>query len=133
MRISPAESDQRGLGPSRPWSSLARLPLISLPMDNPIQALIENHLARIGRARESRPTMNLLGTLIAMVGARVGHAVVPSFALDECLRRGLSVAMLVEPSVHLDMFIVSRRGSQPKPAAIDFAAALKRAAVRSAG
>jgi DNA-binding transcriptional LysR family regulator len=74
--------------------------------------------------------MNFLGTLIAMVEAGLGHAVVPSFVLDECLRHGLSVAMLVEPAVHLDLYLVSRRGITPKPAAVDFAAAVKRAAAR---
>ncbi len=38
--------------------------------------------------------------------------------------------MLVEPAVTLDLFLVSRRGAQPKAAAQDFAAALKQAASR---
>jgi LysR family carnitine catabolism transcriptional activator len=130
MRISPPGSEPPGLGSSRPWSSLADLPLVSLPPDNPIQALIETHLARAGGAHEERPVMNLLGTLIAMVQAGLGHAVIPSFALEECVRQGLGVAMLVEPAVSLDLFLVQRRGTQPKPAAQEFAAALKRAASR---
>lgn len=133
MRISPPGPQAAGLGPSRPWSSLNGLPLVSLPTDNPIQALIEKHLGRLGRELEERPRMNLIGTLIAMVHAGHGHAVVPSFALDECLRHGLSVAMLVEPAVTLDLYLVARRGAQAKPAAVDFAAALKRAAARVAG
>lgn len=133
MRISPQASPARGLGPSRPWSSLNGLPLVSLPADNPIQALIEKHLGRQGREQEERPRMNLIGTLIAMVQAGHGHAVLPSFALDECLRHGLNAAMLVEPAVHLDLYLVSRRGTQPKPAALDFAAELKRAAARLIG
>lgn len=133
MRISPPRTGPRGLGPSRPWSSLAGLPLVSLPPDNPIQALIETHLAHVGRAHDERPVMNLLGTLIAMVQAGLGHAVVPSFALEECLRHDLSVSMLVEPAVHLDLYLVTRRGAQPKPAAQEFAAALKQAASRLAG
>lgn len=133
MRISPPGGKAQGLGPSRPWSSLAGLPLVSLPMDNPIQAVIEKHLGRLGREQEERPRMNLIGTLTAMVQAGHGHAVVPSFALDECLRHGLSVAMLVDPSVHIDLYLVSRRGAHMKPAAVDFAAALKKAAARLAG
>jgi len=74
--------------------------------------------------------MNLIGTLIAMVRAGHGHAIVPSFALEECLRHDLSVAMLVEPAVHLDLYLVSRRGAQVKPAANDFAQALIKAAGR---
>ncbi|MGV3572563.1 MAG: LysR family transcriptional regulator [Ramlibacter sp.] len=128
MRISPPGAEPPGLGPSRPWSSLRGLPLVSLPTDNPIQALIEKHLGRPGAEPQERPRMNLIGTLIAMVHAGHGHAIVPSFALEECLRHDLAVAMLVEPAVHLDLYLVSRRGAQMKPAAADFAAALKKAA-----
>ncbi|MCJ0764032.1 LysR substrate-binding domain-containing protein [Variovorax terrae] len=132
MRVDPPSQGPAGIGPSQPWSSLAELPLVSLPPDNPIQAVIEDHLSRIGRGHEDRPVMNFMGTLIAMVGAGLGHAIVPAFALEECLRHGLSVSMLVEPAVHLDLFVVSRRGARPKPAALEFAAAVKRAATRLA-
>jgi LysR family carnitine catabolism transcriptional activator len=128
MRISTAGSGRPGPGPSRPWSSLAGLALVSLPADNPIQSVIEAQLARVGRAHEQRPTVNLIGTLIGLVQAGVGHAVVPSFILAECLRQGLQVAMLVEPAVHIDLYVVSRRGIKLKPAAADFAAAVKRTA-----
>lgn len=134
MRISPPAARRKGAGAgveaSQPWASLSALPLVSLPTDNPIQLLIEKHLARMGRAHEERPRANLLGTLVGMVEAGLGHAVIPSFALNECLRRGLRIAMLVEPAVHLDLFVVSRRGTRPKPAALEFAAGLKLAASR---
>lgn len=130
MRISPPSTRREGVGPSQPWSHLASLPLVSLPTDNPIQVLIETHLARVGRAHEERPKANLLGTLVGMVEAGLGHAVIPSFALNECLRRGLGVAMLVEPAVHLDLFLVTRRGTRQKPAALEFASTLKQAALR---
>ena len=133
MRISPPATHPPGLGPSRPWSSLKGLPLVSLPTDNPIQALIEKHLGRPGDEPQERPRMNLIGTLIAMVQAGHGHAIVPSFALDECLRHQLSVAMLVEPAVHLDLYLVSRRGAQVKPAAAAFAEGVMKAAARLAG
>lgn len=132
MRISPPVARRKGVGPSQPWSSLSALPLVSLPTDNPIQALIETHLVRMGRAHEERLRANFLGTLVGMVEAGLGHAVIPSFALNECLLRGLSIAMLVEPAVHLDLFLVSRRGTRQKPAALELASALKEAASRLA-
>jgi DNA-binding transcriptional LysR family regulator len=130
MRVSPAATTRRGVGLGPSWSSLAALPLVSLPSDNPIQVLIETHLGRIGRTFEDRPRANLLGTLVGMVEAGLGHAVIPSFALNECLRRGLRVALLTEPAVHLDLFLVSRRGTRLKPAAVAFASALKQAAAQ---
>jgi DNA-binding transcriptional LysR family regulator len=130
MSIGPAAAGRAGLGAPRAWKSLAALPLIALPAHNPIQSLIERHLAAIGRAHEERPTMNLIGTLIAMVEAGLGHAVLPSFALPQCLRHRVSVAMLGAPAVHIDLMLASRTGTRPSRVAADFAAALKVAAVR---
>lgn len=133
MRISPPTG---GVGPhneSLTWKSLAGLPLVSLPTDNPIQALIEKHLAHIGRAHEERPRMNLIGTIIAMVRAGRGHAIVPSFALEDCLRQGLAVSMLSNPTVYIELHAVSLRGTQSKAAVADFSAALKKAASRLPG
>lgn len=130
MRVSPPGSGPDGVGPSRPWSSLAGLPLVGLPADNPVQVLIDQHLSRVARVARERPSVNLLGTVIGMVQAGIGHAVIPSFALDECLRHGLGVAMLVEPAVTLELVLLTRRGTPPKPAAQEFAAALKQAAAR---
>jgi DNA-binding transcriptional LysR family regulator len=130
MRISPPGAGTSGLTESQAWSSLSGMPLVSLPSDNPIQVVIEKQLAGLGRAHEERPRMNLMGTIIAMVRAGRGHAIIPSFALEECLRQGLGVAMLRDPVVHLDLYLASRRGTQPKPAALAFAAALKRAAAQ---
>jgi LysR family carnitine catabolism transcriptional activator len=133
MRIGPPEQGSPGRTASQPWSSLAGLPLVSLPVDNPIQALIEKHLARVGRSHEDRPRMNLIGTIIAMVRAGRGYAIIPSFAIEECVRQGLGVCMLREPVVHLELYLVTRRGTQLKPAAMEFAAALKQAAARLPG
>ncbi len=132
MRISPPLALRKSMVDSKPWSSLATLtlPLMSLPADNPIQILIETHLAPHERNHEERPRANLLGTLVGMVEAGLGQAVIPSFALAECQRRGLSIAMLVEPAVHLDLYLVSRRGKRQKPIALEFAAVLKQVASR---
>jgi hypothetical protein len=39
----------------------------------------------------------------------------------------------VEPAVHLDLYLVSRRGAQVKPAAAAFAEGVMKAAARLAG
>jgi DNA-binding transcriptional LysR family regulator len=128
MHVSPPGSKGGGLGASEPWSSLAEVPLVSLPSDNPIQLLIEKHLASLGRAREERARMNLIGTLIAMVRAGRGHAIIPSFAMQACSSQGLGVAMLRNPVVNLDLNLVLRRGTKAKLAALAFARALRHAA-----
>ncbi len=133
MCIGPSGAAPRGLGPTRRWSSLAGLPLVSLPADNPIQAVIDQHLPGNGRSHDKRPTVNLIGTLIALVQAGMGYAIVPSFALEECLRRGLRVSLLTDPPVHIDLFAISKRGAPPQPAALALSKALKDAANRWVG
>jgi LysR family carnitine catabolism transcriptional activator len=133
MHISPPQGGRKGVLSSQPWRSVADVPLVSLPVGNPIQALIEKHLARLGRTHADRPRVNLIGTIIGMVRAGRGHAIIPSFAMEECLTRGLGVALLRDPEVELDLFLVSRRGTRPKPAALGFAQALSQAAARLSG
>jgi DNA-binding transcriptional LysR family regulator len=73
-----------------------------------------------------------MGTVIAMVRAGMGHAIIPSFALEECKRHGLQISMLKKPVAHLDLYLVSRRGNRPKTSSVDFATLLKMAAVKLA-
>lgn len=130
MRISPPDAAGGSIRASRPWRSLSNVPLVSLPADNPIQGVIEKQLARSGIGHAERRRVNLIGTIIAMVRAGYGDAVIPSVVLDECLRQDLGVAMLDEPAAHIDLYLVWQRGRQLTPAALGFAAALKAAAAR---
>jgi DNA-binding transcriptional LysR family regulator len=132
MSIRPPGRDGGGRRPSQPWRALAEVPLISLPADNPMQVVIEKHLATAGRPAGERQRVNLIGTVIALVRAGHGHAVIPSFVLDDCLRLGLDVRMLREPEAYLELFLVSRRGQKPGAAALAFTAALRDAAARLA-
>lgn len=132
MLVSPGVSTRKKAA-TRTWASLASLPLISLPAGNPIQSLIETHLKPVGRAHEQRPTMNFVGTLVAMVEAGLGHAVLPSFALPDCLRRDVTVAMLTDPAVSIDLHCATRHGAETSAVAADFMAALARVAARKPG
>jgi len=132
MCITPPESNPGTHTSSRPWSGLRHLPLIGLPADNPIQSLVDAHLAQIGRGGEQRQVVNFIGTVIAMGRAGLGHAIIPSFAIEECKRHGLQVSMLTAPVVHLDLYLVTRRGTQAKPTAVEFTARLKATAAELA-
>lgn len=132
MYLSPPGKKQRGPQDDRDWASIAGMPLISLPVDNPIQAVVEKQLAQFGQRQGERLRVNLIGTVLAMVRAGHGHAVVPSFVRDACLQLGLGVSMLNTPPTHIALYLVSQRGKRPTPAALEFAAALNRAAERLA-
>jgi DNA-binding transcriptional LysR family regulator len=132
MCISPPVSNNSLHVSSRTWSSLRDLSLIGLPADNPIQSLVESHLATNGEERKQRQVVNFIGTVIAMVRAGLGHSIIPSFAIEECKRHGLQISMLTTPVVNLDLYLVSRRGTQAKSTSLDFTARLKATAAKLA-
>ncbi|WP_077002388.1 LysR family transcriptional regulator [Variovorax sp. KK3] len=122
MRVAPAGADESwrtsGRAPGRatgrvgsvPWTTLRGSELLGLPPDNPIQKLIDKHLAAIGQADPARPAFNFFGTLISMVEAGFGIAVMPTFALAACERHAVRTALLVRPKVELDFYRITRRG-----------------------
>jgi DNA-binding transcriptional LysR family regulator len=103
-----------------PWSVLTNTELIGLPQENKIQQWIESHLGGIGRAHEDRPTFNNFETLIAMVSAGMGTAIVPSYAIAACRRYGVRAVALVEPAACLSFYRITRRGRAPAPLMDEF-------------
>lgn len=93
-----------------PWSSLVGVPLMGLPSDNRIQQVVEKHLAAIGHANEGRMTLNNFETVIAMVSAGMGTAIVPSYAIAACQRYGVRTAIINEPAASLNFYRITRRG-----------------------
>jgi DNA-binding transcriptional LysR family regulator len=112
MRVTPAEDDEATPVGNAPWSSLRGAQLLGLPPSNPIQKLIDGHLASIGQADPNRPAFNFFGTLISMVEAGFGSAVMPTFALAACRRHRVRTDLLVKPKVELDFYRITKRGTQ---------------------
>jgi DNA-binding transcriptional LysR family regulator len=111
MRVSPPDGSARaGIG-TVPWSALRAVPLVALPPTNPIQKVVEAQLARIGRGGEERPVFNFFDTLISMVDAGFGTAVMPTFALTACRRHRVRTDVLVRPRVGIDFYRITRRGA----------------------
>ncbi|HEY2257954.1 MAG TPA: LysR family transcriptional regulator, partial [Variovorax sp.] len=99
MRVLAAQADEpdsTAVG-SAPWSSLRAIELIGLPQSNPIQKVIDLHLGAIGRSDTQRTAFNFFGTLISMVEAGFGTAVMPTFALAACRRHRVRAELLVKP------------------------------------
>ncbi|AJE99016.1 LysR family transcriptional regulator [Pandoraea apista] len=105
-----AESDGRTA-----WEALRAEVLIGLPPDNPIQQLVETHLARIGRADEPRPMFRRFETLIGMAEAGLGTAIMPTFAFPACRHRAVRCEVLTHPEVSLGFHRIVKRGrSKPE-------------------
>jgi DNA-binding transcriptional LysR family regulator len=128
MRVAPAESAETSPATgTAPWSALRSAQLLGLPPSNPIQKVIDVHLAAIGQADAQRPAFNFFGTLIAMVEAGFGTAVMPTFALAACRRHGVRTDVLVKPKVELDFYRITKRGAHETEAMQAFGKTLVKA------
>ena len=107
------------------WAALRGERLVTLQPLLPIQQLIGKHLTRAGIVDQPDSGVNYLNTLIAMVEAGEGVAVVPSFALPECRKRGVLVSRLVNPNVALDFYQIRKGGRVLAPAAEEFTSFLQ--------
>ncbi len=116
MRVSPVGAGETPMAhPGRlarvPWSALKRDELIGLPVDNPVQRLVEKALTAIGRGNEEKPIFNRFETLIAMVEAGMGSAVIPSYALAACRRHRVNTELLSRPEVTAGFYRITKRGA----------------------
>jgi LysR family carnitine catabolism transcriptional activator len=114
-------------------SALKGEPLISLVPGNLVQQFIDKHLARAGVFVHPRAMFNYLDTMIAMVEAGEGIAVIPSFALPACRNRKVVMSRLINPVVNLDFSRISLRGKKLPPGADDFTSFLQGYIARWAG
>lgn len=120
MRVAPLDGEHGESGAPAPvrkrkpgtvtWRSLGDARLIGLPPDNPIQQQVETHLAKIGRGNEDRLAFSHFDTLIAMVAAGMGSAIIPSFAMRACLRHRVRTDILTQPTVALGFYRITKRG-----------------------
>jgi DNA-binding transcriptional LysR family regulator len=130
MRVAPSAAPRTDGPPavgSAPWSALRGTELIGLPPGNPIQKVIDQHLAPIGLADAQRPAFNFFGTLISMVEAGFGTAVMPTFAMAACRRHRVRTDVLTAPKVGLDFYRITKRGAQETQAMQAFVATLAKA------
>lgn len=119
MKVSPAQTLPSRMGRAN-WSTLNGQRLITLQTDNPIQRSISAHLAKAGVAVDDGFSVNFIATIISMVEAGFGTAVLPSFALGACRRHQVQVSLMNAPQLKLGLYSVSRRGAAPNGPAADF-------------
>ncbi|WP_213959148.1 MULTISPECIES: LysR family transcriptional regulator [unclassified Variovorax] len=128
MRVAPSASQEvQAATGTAPWTALRSVELLGLPPGNPIQKVIDVHLGTIGRADAQRQSFNFLGTLISMVEAGFGTAIMPTFATAACRRHRVQTDVLLKPKVSMDFFRISKRGARDSDAMADFVATLEEA------
>ena len=92
------------------WSALKREKLISLPSSLPLQQFVDKQLDRAGVVHQPSLTVNYSGTLIGMVEAGEGVAIVPSFVLPASRNPRIAMNRLTNPVVQLDFHQIRRGG-----------------------
>ena len=102
-------------------------------LGNLVQQFIDKHLARARVTLRPRAVYNYLDTMIAMVEAGEGIAIIPSFVLPACRNRKVVMSRPINPTVSLDCSWISRLGKRLPPGAGDFISFLQGYIARWAG
>lgn len=124
MRVTAAEGTKRGVG-RVPWSALKSAQLIGLPAGNPIQKVIDAQLGKLNIVNPEGQSVSFFGTLIAMVEAGFGTAVMPTFAMAACKRHQVNADLLSSPKVELAFYSITKRGTKDSEAIGAFVDLLK--------
>ncbi len=119
MRVSPASTPPEGLGRAG-WASLRGAQLVTLPSDNPIQRAVDLHLHKLGIDQAGRLPVSFIATMISMVEAGFGIAVLPTFAVAACRRHDVRIDLLGSPQMKLGFYRIARRGAAQTQAMKDF-------------
>ena len=107
------------------WRDLAGHPFISLTRDNSVGQLIRNCLADAGVEVQSAYEVSYLSTVVGMVDAGLGIAVLPSYASPITQLYNIRIRKLVKPSIRRQMSFITRQGGTLSPAAESFKVFLK--------
>ena len=99
------------------WRELAGHPFISLTQDNSVGQLIGNCLAEAGVEVQQAYEVSYLSTVVGLVDAGLGVAVLPSYASPITQFYGIQIRKLVHPAIRRETSFITRQGRSLSPAA----------------
>ena len=85
--------------------------------------VIDERLELLGRANDDRQHFNNFNTLLGMVEAALGCAIVPSFA-RQAQRYRVKFADLTHPRISLDFYQITKKGREVNPHLGEFSSLL---------
>jgi DNA-binding transcriptional LysR family regulator len=107
-------------------SELRDEPMVGLPTEARTRRTLDAAAATSGVPLRQAVVVSQFATLMALVGAGVGVAIVPKGATLGPLARGLRSVPLVEPKLSRRLGLIALREREPTPAAAGFVALLRR-------
>ncbi len=99
------------------WRDLAAAPLVLLPKQSSVRALVEHGFAAAGVAREPDYEVANMVTALSMVRAGLGVTVMPRMVLAELNMKGLAAGRINDPRPVRSIGIITRRDRPLSPAA----------------
>ncbi|MBB5215335.1 LysR family transcriptional regulator [Parapusillimonas granuli] len=123
-----APGGPRGAALSLHWNDIPDIPLISLAAEFPLQQSIDAALGASGRSFTPRGAYNSMQTMIAMVAAGHGAALLPSVIEPLCDLRRVDIARVVEDSVMQPYYQIWKRGRRLPDIVTPFVNAFKEVA-----
>lgn len=113
-------------GPKTPrkaasWAEIADTPLIALTRESGLRALVDRGFAALGR--ETHPVFEVaqVATVLALVQAGLGIAVLPAIARTIADERRIAVRELIEPTIAREISLIRSDARALAPAAHAFA------------
>lgn len=106
------------------WKALGGRSLLGLPADNPIQQLVDKQLRAHGEAVHLGAGFNHLHTLLSMVEAGAGEAVLPDFVRCAAARYRVRLQPLGAPRVAVDFYEITKAGRSASEPMAAFSACL---------
>lgn len=106
------------------WSALKERPLLGMPPGHSIQRLVDSHLKLVGRQHDNKPFYNSFHTLLSMVEAGFGSAILPSFVGAAAIGRRIKLQVVDQPRLQLQLCSISKKGRNLPEAASAFNACL---------
>jgi LysR family transcriptional regulator, carnitine catabolism transcriptional activator len=132
LMVIRTDSDMAPHRASTTWSALKDERLI-VPSLQSVRSTIEVHLAQAGVSFRPSMVLNRLDTIVAMVEAGHGTAIVPSYALPACQRRRVRMSRLINPTVPVDFYQIRSRCRKLSASAEEFTTFLQAYIARWAG
>lgn len=107
------------------WRYLEGQPVIALTRSSGIRLLVEIGFETAGVAFQPAFEVSQISTVLAMVEAGLGLAVLPSYALEDAKARDLVGLPLAEPTISREVVIIQHADRSRSPAVREFVAIMQ--------
>jgi DNA-binding transcriptional LysR family regulator len=102
------------------WAELAEQPLIALTRNSGLRLLVEIGYETAEIALRPVYEVSQITTVLALVEARLGVAVLPTYARAAAPHRKLAARPLIEPTISRDIVMIRASGRSVSPAVLAF-------------